>query len=392
MDAIYPDVSAFVADTRVSAIKEMAMRAARVDGVASLTWGLPSFRTPSSIRSAVEQALRDDPDIGKYTLPDGLPELRAQVARTHLEATGVEVDADRHVSITAGNMEAVQTLLRTVLDAGDEVIVTDPGFASHVLQIGLAGGVPVYWSLDEHRGWALDLETLPELVTERTKAILLVTPSNPTGRIFSEAELRVVGEFARERGLLVILDDPYSHFTYGHEGGAFNLSSVPELRDQIAYLFTFSKCHALSGFRVGYAVLPAWLKGELLKVHDATLICAPRISQVAALAALTGEQEHLGEFEATLGRRRTLIGDRLRRVPHVFDFVEPEGAYYVFPRIVAEHEDSREFAIRLLEEAHVAVTPGAAFGPTGEGHVRMAFCVDDEAIECAFDRIEDYFG
>lgn len=385
-------VSESVAAVRVSAIKEMAMLGARVPGAASLTWGLPSFRTPAAIREEVERALREDAEIGKYTLPDGLRELREAAAEAHRVATGIEVDPDRRVSITAGNMEGVQTLLRTILDAGDEVIVTDPGFASHLLQIEFAGGRPVFWALDESRGWSLDLEALPGLVTERTKAILLVTPSNPTGKIFSESELREVGRIAEERDLLVMLDDPYAHFTYEHADRYFNLSSVAELGERVAYLFTFSKCHALSGFRVGYAVLPARLKAELLKVHDATMICAPRISQVAALAALRGEQEHLREFEEVLGRRRALICERLRAMPEVFEFVEPEGAYYVFPRIVAEHVDSREFALRLLDEARVVVTPGSAFGPTGEHHVRMAFCGEEQEIETAFDRMEAYFA
>jgi len=368
------------------------MRAAKVPGAASLTWGLPSFRTPEQIRQAVARALEADPDIGKYTLPDGLPALRAAAAETHRAATGVAVDADRNVTVTAGNMEGIKTLLRAVLDPGDEVIVTDPGFASHFIQIGLVGAQPVFWRLDEAQGWALDLAALPALIGERTKAILLVTPSNPTGRIFTEAELREVGLAAQERDLLVILDDPYCHFTYENRGRYFNLSSLPELADRVAYLFTFSKCHAMSGWRLGYGVLPDWLKREIVKVHDATLICAPRISQVAGLAALSGEQDHLREFEDILARRRTLICERLDALPHVFDYVRPEGAYYVFPRILAEHRDSGEFAIRLLEEAKVVVTPGRAFGPAGEHHVRMAFCVEEDAIETAFDRLESYFG
>lgn len=385
-------ISGSVAGITVSAIKEMAMRAAKMEDVASLAWGLPSFRTPEGIRRAVEQALRNDPDIGKYTLPDGLPELRRAAAESHLAATGVAVDPDRNVTVTAGNMEGIKTLLRAILDPADEVIVTDPGFASHFIQIGLCGGSSVFWQLDEARGWALDLDALPGLVTDRTKAILLVTPSNPTGRIFTEAELRAVGRIAAERGLLVILDDPYGHFTYENRARYFNLSSAPELADHVAYLFTFSKCHAMSGWRLGYAVLPDWLKRELLKVHDATMICAPRISQVAGLAALGGEQEHLREFESRLATRRELICSRLDALPEVFDYVKPEGAYYVFPRILAERKDSYEFAIRLLEQAKVTVTPGSAFGPAGEHHVRMAFCVEEEVIEKAFDRIAKWAG
>jgi len=340
----------------------------------------------------VETAFRDDPDIGKYTLPDGLPALRAAVVEVHRAATGVAVDPERHVTITAGNMEGVMTVLRAVLDPGDEVIVTDPGFASHFIQIGLVGAKPVFWRLDEERGWALDLAALPRLVTARTRAILLVTPSNPTGRIFTRDELMAVGRLAAERGLLVILDDPYCHFTYENRERYFNLSAQPEFADRVAYLFTFSKCHAMSGWRLGYAVLPDWLKHEVLKVHDSTMICAPRVSQVAGIAALRGEQEHLREFEASLAERRTLICARLDALSSVFDYVKPEGAYYVFPRIRAAHRDSNEFAIRLLEEAKVVVTPGRAFGPAGEHHVRMAFCVPAQVIETAFDRMDAYFG
>ncbi|MDH3229939.1 MAG: pyridoxal phosphate-dependent aminotransferase [Alphaproteobacteria bacterium] len=387
-----PLISHSVAGIAVSAIKEMAMRAAKIRDTASLTWGVPSFRTPEHIRHAVKRALENDPDIGKYTLPDGLPQLRAAAADTHRTATGSAVDPDRNVTVTAGNMEGVKTLLRAILDPGDEVIVTDPGFASHFIQIGLVGAKAVFWRLDEARDWALDLEALPGLVTVRTKAILLVSPSNPTGRIFTRDELLAVGRLAAERGLLVILDDPYCHFIYENRERYFNLSSVAELADHVAYLFTFSKCHAMSGWRLGYAILPDWLKREILKVHDATMICAPRISQVAGLAALRGEQDHLQDFETRLANRRELICARLDAVPHVFDYVKPEGAYYVFPRILANHRDSNEFSIRLLEEAKVVVTPGRAFGPAGEHHVRMAFCVDEPVIETAFDRLETHFG
>jgi len=138
-------------------------------------------------------------------------------------------------------------------------------------------------------------------------------------------------------------------------------------------------------------IVPEDLKHEVLKVHDATIICTPRISQVAGITALTEEPVHLAEFEAILGRRRDLICQRLDAIPHVFDYVKPEGAYYVFPKIVAEHENAFEFSIRLLEEAKVTVTPGSAFGPTGEHHVRMAYCVEDETINRAFDRIERHF-
>ncbi len=385
-------ISHNVAHIEISAIKEMAMRSARVADAASLTWGVPSFRTPEPIRRAVERELQHDPEIGKYALPDGLPALRRAVVETHRAATDIAVDPDVNVMITAGNMQGLNALFHAVIDPGDEIIVTDPGFASHFQQIRLVGGVPVFWPLDRAAGWSLDVDALPRLISERTKAIVLVSPSNPTGSIFPEAALRRVGEIAVERDLLILLDDPYCHFTYENAGRYFNLSSVPELADHLVYLFTFSKTYAMSGWRLGYMIVPEVLKRQVLKVHDATIICTPRISQVAGIAALTGDPAHLAEFEVTLARRRALICERLDHLSHVFEYQKPEGAYYVFPRIVAGHRDSRSFALELLENAHVTVTPGRAFGPSGEHHVRMAYCVDEETIERAFDRMEGHFG
>lgn len=386
-----PFASERVRGLAMSAIKDMAIRAARVPDVASLTWGLPSFQTPQHIRTAVEDALRRDPDAGKYSLPDGLPALREAVVETHARATGIRVSAADNVVITAGNMEGVKALLETVLDPGDEVIVSDPGFASHFQQIRLSGGVPVSWRLDAARGWTVDVNTLGSLVGPRTRAILLVTPSNPTGVVFRRSDLLAVGAIARKNNLLVILDDPYSHFCFDAGRAVFNLASAPELTENVAYLFTFSKCHAMSGFRLGYAIVPAELKRQMLKVHDAILICAPRASQIAGLAALTGDQSHLGEFTQILRARRDLICQRLDRLPHVFSYVRPEGAYYVFPRIVVDGDDSTRFAVDLLDKARVCVTPGAAFGAAGEGHVRMAFCVSEAEINKAFDRLEVHF-
>jgi len=386
-----PKIAQRAKSIAISAIKHMAMRAAKIEDVASLTWGLPSFRTPDHIRQGVERRLQSDPDIGKYALPDGLPELRAAVADEHFKATGVAADGDRNVIITAGNMQGINALLHTVIDPGDEVIVSDPGFSSHIQQIRLCNGVAVPWRLDEVAGWELDLGTLPDLITEKTRAIVLVTPSNPTGTIFAEDQLRRIGDIARTRGLFILLDDPYHHFTYENRSRYFNLASLPDLSGHVAYLFTFSKSHAMSGWRLGYMVVSQELKKQVLKVHDATIICAPRISQVAGLIALRDGPAHVAAFEKILSRRRDLICERLDRVPHVFDYVKPQGAYYVFPRIVAAHETSQDFAVRLLEETRVCVTPGAAFGAAGEHHVRMAFCIEDEVINKAFDRIERHF-
>lgn len=384
-------ISSNVSGIAVSAIKEMTIRSARVPDAASLAWGLPSFRTPLSIRQQAQNALENDPDIGKYALPDGLAEFRAAVAAKHQRITGLTTDADGNVMITAGNMQALNALFHVVLEEDDEIILTDPGFASHFQQIRLCGGNPVSWPLDESRGWSLDIDSLPDLISDKTKAILLVSPSNPTGSIFREDELRRVADVAVLNDLLILLDDPYSHLTYENQDLYFNLAAAAEYKDRVAYCFTFSKIHAMSGWRLGYMIVPESLKRQVMKVHDATIICAPRISQIAGLAALHGDRTHIPEFQRILAERRSLICARLDRVQHVFDYVLPQGAYYVFPKILVEHDDSLEFSLRLLRDAKVTVTPGVAFGRQGEHHVRMAFCVSDDVINTAFDRIEALF-
>lgn len=384
-------VSKNVHESQVSAIKDMAMRSARIKGAASLTWGLPSFRTPEYIRQGVKQFLDEDMDAGKYTLPDGLPELRELVVAHHKAENGIEIDADRNVMISAGNMQGLNTLFHTMLDPGDEIILTDPCFASHIQQVNLFSGIPVYWPLDEENDWRLDVNGLPDLITDRTQAIVLVSPSNPTGKIFSKEDLMRVGKIAKQHNILIIIDDPYSDFVYEHKEQYFNLASVEEFRDHIVYLYSFSKSYAMSGWRLNYMVMPGELKQEALKVHDATLICAPRISQLAGMIALSQPSDHKLEFEAVLNKRKKLISQRLDNVAHVFSYQAPEGAYYVFPKIVADHVSSHEFSIDLLNNARVAVTPGSAFGPSGEHHVRMAYCVEEDTINLAFDRIEAYF-
>jgi aspartate/methionine/tyrosine aminotransferase len=157
-------------------------------------------------------------------------------------------------------------------------------------------------------------------------------------------------------------------------------------------LYSFSKAYAMSGWRLGYIILPAWLKKQVIKVHDLNMICTPRVSQSAGIAALSGDAHHIVEFETAFRSRRELICQRLDAVSHVFEYIKPEGAYYVFPRILVPHVNARDFCLELLNRTRVTLAPGSAFGPSGEGHVRMAYCVSEDTINLAFDRLEAYFG
>ena len=391
-----PVTNCFVSDRTaslsLSGIKEMAMLSAKAENAASLAWGVPSFKTPDYIIAGLIDRLKHDQDIGKYALPDGLAELRQLVSRKHMLDTGISANADDHVMITAGNMEGIYSLLQVITNPGDEIILTDPCFASHIQQVRICGGKAVFWQLDENNAWSLDIDSLSALISRKTKAIIINTPSNPTGRIFSKANLLYIGELAKTHGFLVVLDDPYSQFTYENRDKYFNLASQIDLFENLVYLFSFSKAYAMSGWRLGYMILPACLKKQLIKVHDLNLICASRVSQAAGIVALSGDAHHLHDYQAAFTRRRELICQRLDALPHVFDYIKPEGAYYVFPRIIARHRSSREFCLQLLEKARVTLAPGGAFGPSGEHHVRMAYCVAEETINLAFDRLEAYFN
>jgi aspartate/methionine/tyrosine aminotransferase len=376
----------------LSGIKEMAMLSARIDGAASLAWGVPSFATPEYISNGVIAQLKSDNDIGKYALPDGLDELKQLVARKHKVDTGISVDADKHVMISAGNMQGMHSLLQVITNPGDEIILTDPCFASHIQQINMCGGKPVYWPLDEGNSWSLDIDALSGLISENTKAIIINSPSNPTGKIFSRENLLRIGEMAKTHDFMLLIDDPYSHFTYEHKDKYFNLASVIDLFENIAYLYSFSKAYAMSGWRLGYIILPARLKKQVIKVHDLNMVCTPRVSQSAGIAALSGDAHHLAEYEAAFRNRRELICQRLDAISHVFEYIKPEGAYYVFPRILVPHDTARDFCLELLNKAKVTLAPGSAFGPSGEAHVRMAYCVSEDTINLAFDRLEAYFG
>lgn len=385
-------VSDKTAELWLSGIKEMAMLSAGVEGVASLAWGVPSFPTPEHILQGVIERLKHDVDIGKYALPDGLEELRQLVARKHKLDTGIAADANEHVMITAGNMQGMYSLLQVITNPDDEIILTDPCFASHIQQVNICGGKAVYWSLDEGNGWSLDVAALSELISEKTKAIIINSPSNPTGKIFSREDLLRIGEMASTHGFMIIIDDPYSHFTYENKDRYFNLASEIGLFENMAYLYSFSKAYAMSGWRMGYMILPSYLKKQVIKVHDLNIICTPRVSQVAGIAALSGEIHHTIEFEAAFAIRRELICQRLDEMVHIFDYNKPEGAYYVFPRIRAEHNNARDFCLELLNKTRVTLAPGSAFGPSGENHVRMAYCVSEDTINLAFDRLEAHFG
>lgn len=382
-------ISRRVRQITISAIKEMPLLAGSLEGCVSLGQGIPSFPTPAHIVDAACRALRDLPDSGKYTLGPGLARLREAVA-VHLQRDkGIPVAPDREVCITVGAMEALSAAVLTVVDRGDEVILPSPNYASHIEQVLLAEGVPVFVPL-KAEDWQLDVEALARAVTPRTRAVILCNPHNPTGANFNEADLRAVAALAVERDLFIIADETYDFLTFDGRPH-FSLVSLPELKDRIIATYSFSKKYAMTGWRVGYVYASEGVLDQIMKVHDAVAICAPTVSQIAALAALEGPQECVADIRRALEGRRNLICSGLDRLHAHLSYVRPQGAYYLMARMRQAGTSSMDLALRLLYEARVITIPGAAFGPEGEGHIRLSFGGVEADIEEAVKRMETWF-
>jgi len=388
-----------VAQISVSAIKQMPVLASKVGGCVSLGQGIPSFSTPDFIKEAVIDALRHDDAIGKYSLQPGIPELKVAIAkRLQREKKIPYINPETELFVSCGAMEALAASISAIVERGDEVILTSPNYSSHIEQILFAEGVPVFAPLIEEKGWQLDLHAIEKAISSKTKAILLCSPANPTGTIFAEQDLRAVAQLAIKHDLFLIADEAYDFLVYD-DIPYFSLASMPEIKDRVLSFYSFSKIYCMTGWRVGYMYAPTRIIDQVLKVHDAFAICAPTISQYAALAALreTNGKDGKGDesiraLVQALRARRELTCQRLDRLTTLFSYQKPKGAYYIFPKILRSGMSSMELALALLNEAKVITVPGEGFGPTGEGHIRFSFGGTEDVINEAFNRIEQWAG
>jgi len=374
-----------VRQIKISATKEMPMIAARVGGCVSLGQGIPSFMTPPHVVDAVCSALREDPSAGKYSLQPGMPALRAAAAELLRAEKDLPADPEREVAITVGGMEGLLCAMLTLIGPGDEVIVPEPFYPSHVEQVLLSEGTPVFAPL-RRSDWGLDVDAVAAAITPRTKAVIVSSPHNPTGAVFAKADLLRLAELALAHDIFVICDDTYDALAYD-DAAAFSLMRVPELRHLLVGVFSFSKRFALTGWRVGFLWAREELLDQMLKIHDAAAICAPTPAQIAALASLTGPQDVFAAMRVKLEQRRNLLCARLDAMAGRFSYVRPAGAFYVMAKAEFPVSDSRSLALRLIHEAHVITIPGGAFGPGGEGHLRLSFGGADAEIEAACDRL-----
>ena len=381
-----PSPSRRVISIPTSATKQMGLLAGQVKDVVSLGQGVPSFDPPPHLIDALSRAVRENPSSSRYTLQPGLPELRTAIARFLENKKRVLLDPATEIGVTVGAMEALLASVMAVTDPGDEVILPSPTYASYIEQIMLAGGTPVFAPLNT-ADWSLDLAAIERAVTPKTRAVMLCNPGNPTGAVFSDDDVRALAGLALKHNLVIISDETYDALVFDGPPPLSPLS-LPEVRDRVIVVSSFSKKYAVTGWRIGWAAASAEWMEQLMKVHDAAAICAPVPSQYAALAALTGPQKCVEEMRQALARRRDLCCQRLDSLAEYFDYVRPSGAFYVMARYKFTEAPSSEVARRVLREAGVVTIPGQSYGPGGDGRLRLSFGGREDVINEAFNRLE----
>lgn len=374
-----------VAGLKPSGIRRFFDIAATMKDVISLGIGEPDFITPKSILNAGVRSLQTGET--HYTSNSGKLELRQAIADNLDRLYGVHYDPVNEIIATVGVSEALYLTMTAILDPGDEVIIPTPCFVSYQAEVILAGGVPVEIPSLLEDNFQLDPGRIRDAITPRTKAIFVGYPNNPTGAVASREVLLQVAKIAEQNDLLVISDEIYDRLVYNFEHVCFP-SLTDSAKKRTILLGGFSKDYAMTGWRIGYAAGPADLIKGLVRIHQYTIMSAPTMSQYAAIEALGTGEKYVQQMVTEYDRRRKLIVNGLNKLG--LTCFEPRGAFYAFPQITASGMDDDTFAQRLLEEEHVAVVPGNAFGAGGEGFVRCSYATAYEKIEEALRRLEKF--
>ena len=372
-----------------SGIRKFFDLASSMKDAISLGVGEPDFKTPYHIRDAAVNSLIDGET--QYTANRGLPELREEIARYLSGRYQLSYDPATQIVVTIGASEAIDAALRAVVAPGEEVLVPEPSYVSYAPGVVFAGGVPRPVVTREEDDFRLQADALEAAITHRTKALILPYPNNPTGAIMEKKDLEAIAEVVRRHEILVVSDEIYSELIYD-EKKHVSFASLPGMDPYTLTINGFSKAFAMTGWRVGYICGAPELISVINKIHQYTIMCAPRPSQVAAAEALRVGRENGYEdvirMRESYDRRRRLMVSSFREMGlHCF---EPYGAFYVFPSIKSTGLTSDEFCSRLLKEKKVACVPGTAFGPSGEGNIRCSYATGMDRLMLALERISDF--
>jgi aminotransferase len=375
-----------VKDLSPSGIRRFFDIISTMDDVVSLGVGEPDFITPWRIREAAIYSL--EKGYTMYTSNFGLLELRQAISAYLKESYDLNYDPADQVIVTVGVSQALDLAMRAILDLGDEVIIPEPTYVSYMPCVSLSGGVPVTVPTHMEDSFRVQPANIEARITPRTKAILMGYPNNPTGAVMPRREMEQIADIARRHDLMVVSDEIYDRLVYGVEHVCF--ASLPEMADRTIHVGGFSKSYAMTGWRIGYACSNSEIIEAMMKVHQYTMMCAPIQGQMAAIEALRSGDSSVEEMREEYNRRRHLMVRGFNRLG--LSCLEPQGAFYTFPSIKGLDMSSDEFAERLLLEERVALVPGSAFGPSGEGHVRCCYAVSTEEIEEALERIGRFVG
>ena len=351
----------------------------------SLGVGEPDFKTPWAVREAGIESLEHGRT--RYTSNAGLKELRAEIARYLDRRMGLKYDPAKEVLVTVGGSEAIDMCIRTLVQAGDEVIIPEPCFVCYYPITTLTGGVPVPLPLKAENGFKLTAQELEAAITPRTKLIIFPFPCNPTGAVMRREDLEPIAALLRDKDIIVLSDEIYAELTYGGERHV-SIASLPGMKERTVVVNGFSKAYAMTGWRLGYACGPEVILKQMLKIHQFAIMCAPTTSQYAAVEALKNGDDDVAEMREQYNQRR-------RYLLHAFAEMglpcfEPYGAFYVFPCIKEFGMTSDEFATRFLQEEKVAVVPGTAFGDSGEGYIRISYAYSLENLKVAIGRLSHF--
>lgn len=346
----------------------------------SLGVGEPDFDTPWRIREEGIYSLEKGRTF--YTSNAGLVELRDEICRYLKRKYHLRYRNDE-VLVSVGGSEGIDVALRAIINPGDEVIVPQPSFVCYVPCVIMSDGIPVTVELKEENKFKLTREQLEEAVTDKTKAIIMSFPNNPTGAIMTKKDLEPIADFAKEHDLIVISDEIYSELTYGHKH--VSIGALPDMKERTIVINGFSKAFAMTGWRLGYAAAPKVIMEQMVKIHQYGIMAAPTTSQYAAVEALRACDDEVEDMKNSYNQRRRYLLHRFRELG--LECFEPEGAFYAFPCIKEFGMSSEKFAEELLKEQKVAIVPGTAFGACGEGYLRVSYAYSIDELKEALNRL-----
>ncbi|MBQ6925619.1 MAG: pyridoxal phosphate-dependent aminotransferase [Kiritimatiellae bacterium] len=375
-----------IAQMAPSPIRRIYEKAVQMDDVVFFSLGEPDFDTPPQVVDAAVESLRRGET--HYTPNAGIPPLREAIAENLRDYDHVAYDPATEIAVTSGGMEALVLALLALVEPGDEVILADPSYTNYRDQIAICKGVPVYVPVREENGFQFDPDDLRRAVTDKTRAIMVNTPANPTGAVASRENLEAVAALALEHGLYVIFDEVYKHLFYS-DSPFFNIAALPGMRERTLVLDSCSKTYAMTGWRVGWIAGPAEVVGCIPKIQENLCSCVPAFVQRGAIRALRTGAEDVRRMNEAYRARRDVIVAGINAIPGL-SARTPEGAFYLFVNVRGSGLTSERFAMRLLEEGRVALSPGSAFGPSGEGYARISYASSIDNLKKGLARIEGF--